>query len=574
MKKVMGWFRFSKNTKVEITYLWWLWENLTGSSKLLTITTWSKIFNVLIDAGSRQWWLDQDEFNANMPIDPTSLHAIILTHAHMDHIGKIPLYFRNWFTWPIYTTPITKPLIFEALKDEQKIFQRILEEKKEILTKLKKAFNVVKRHQASNFEWWAKIKKMWEQKTEEIKKKYSNSINMLQKNKIHSLDDIKKFESTIQTMEDEKVSSELDLFAVMRLVRTAPYNKTFHIVPRVASAKFYNAWHIEWSAQVDIEVAQKNLLFSGDLGRIRDNLVVWKPIIPKKNKYSFLSLESTYAGKIHPDRFDANNELFDEIANTHWPILLPCFSLQRIPEILLTLLKGKEQLNETEESIYGKRANKKWFELKNIVDSEIIQENIRIKKEWPKWATNRDIDTIYVDSPLGKKYKEIFMKELWTKYKNINTNKIKFITLAERENLIGKIKKWHRILILSSSGMLQWGTVMHYLPEILKQHKAKIIFTWYAWPNTLAWQINGGNKIIAIKWERHEVFCANKYIQWFSSHADHDELIDYFKSIPKARWSKVVLEHWWETREILAWDMINSSSKILIPQEWDKIRLL
>ncbi len=550
----MTWFSFGKNTKVEITYHGWLWENLTGSSKLLSITIWTKIYNILIDAGSRQWWLDQDKFNDHMPIDPKSIYAIVLTHAHMDHIGKVPLYVRNGFTWPIYTTPITKPLIFEALKDEQKIFQRILEEKKEILTKLKKAFNIVKRHQASNFEWWAKIKKHGEQKTAEIKKKHTSSTNMLQRNNISSITDIRKYENAIQTMEEQKERSEQDLFKVMWLIKTAPYNKVMHIVPRVASATFYNAWHIEWSAQVDIEVAQKNFLFSGDLWRIHDNFIVWKPVIPKKNKYSFISLESTYAGKVHPNRKDAEDHFYNEIANTHWPVIAPTFALQRILEWAGTALKWGNRLNETQESIYSDRASKKDIEWNN--------KKIRI------------IDTIYIDAPLGKKYKEIFLKELWSKYSFINTSKVKFVTVTERQELLLRIKKWHRLLIFSSSWMLQWGTVMHYLPEILKQKKWKIIFTWFPWQNTLASQIVSGNKKVVVNWLLQDVTCESIYIEGFSSHADHDELVEYFQWIKKAKWAKVALEHWWINRNILAEDIKNWSVKVIIPQEWDKFRIL
>jgi metallo-beta-lactamase family protein len=548
----MNKLNLSKSPKVDITYLGGLWENLTGSSKLLTIKNGAKIYNLLIDAGSRQWWLDQDIFNATMPVDVSTINAIILTHAHMDHIGKIARYIRHWYNWPIYTTPITKSLVFEALKDEQKIFQRILEEKKEILTRIKKAFSSVKRHNSNNYEWWAKIKKLWEKKTADINTRQTNSINMLKRNSINTWEDIKVFENTVQTMDEERERSEQDIFEVMSLIKTMPYNKTIQVIPKVASATFYNAWHIEWSAQVDIGVGQKNLLFSGDLWRIRDNLVVWNPVIPKKNKYSFLSLESTYAGKRHPDRVDAENELFDEIANTHWPVLLPCFSLQRIPEVLLTLLKGKERLDESEESVYSDRASKK--------DTD--------------WKKARNFDTIYVDSPLGKKYKEIFLKELWSKYKNINTKNIKFVSVTDREQLLLRIKKWHRILILSSSGMLQWWSVMHYLPEILQQRKWKIIFTWYSGKNTLAWQIVDGNKRVSIGWNNHEVMCDSKYITWFSSHADHDELVDYTKGIQKVKWAKIVLEHGWATREILAKDLESTSVKVLIPQEWDKIHVL
>jgi metallo-beta-lactamase family protein len=186
----------------------------------------------------------------------------------------------------------------------------------------------------------------------------------------------------------------------------------------------------------------------------------------------------------------------------------------------------------------------------------------------------RHIDTIYVDSPLGKKYKEIFLREFWSKYKNINTNKIKFISVVEREALILRIKKWHRVIILSSSWMLQWGTVMNYLPELLKQKKWKIIFTWYSGKNTLAWQINDGNKKVIIKWVLHNVLCDSKYVTWFSSHADHDELVQYSQSIQKTKWAKIVLEHWWETRKILAESIKSWWIKVIVPQEWDKIRIL
>lgn len=115
---------------------------------------------------------------------------------------------------------------------------------------------------------------------------------------------------------------------------------------------------------------------------------------------------------------------------------------------------------------------------------------------------------------------------------------------------------------------------MHYLPEILKQTKWKIIFTWYSGKNTLAWQINDGNKKVMIKWVLHDVACASKYVTWFSSHADHDELVSYFQGTQKTKWAKVVLEHWWETRNILAESIKNLSVKVLVPQEWDKIRIL
>ena len=544
----MGWLHISKKDKIDITYLGWLGENLTWSSKLLRIRTWHRIYNILIDAWSRQWGVEGDNFNTTIPVDLKKIHAILITHAHMDHIGKIPLYVRHGYKGPIYMTPVTSPILFEALKDEQKIFQRILEEKKEVLTKIKKAFNAIKSHNARTHEWWVKIKKLDEQKKKAAATKHSSNQNLLNRHNISSIQDIKKLEQTVHTMDEEKEQNEQDLWNIISLIKTTPYNKPVTIIPKVAEATFYNAWHIEGSAQIDIEVAKNKLLFSGDLWRIRDNAIIGKPSMPKKKWYSFVSLESTYAWKVHQEREEANKDLYYEISHTHWPILMPCFSLQRIPEVLLTLLEWQDELTESQET--STRISKK--------------EDIK----------PRTIDTIYVDSPLGKKYKEIFMKELGTKYAYLNTSNIKFISVAEREELLLKIRKGYRVLILSSSGMLQWWTVMHYLPEILKQAKAKIIFSWFPGKNTLASQIVDGNRKVVITGAVHDVNCNSVYIEWFSSHADHNELVHYHDSISKTKWAKVVLEHGWINRHILAADIKNPATKVIVPQEWDSISIL
>ena len=298
----------------------------------------------------------------------------------------------------------------------------------------------------------------------------------------------------------------------------------------------------------------KKALFSGDLGRITDNVIIGKPTIPKET-YDFISLESTYGGKNHPKRSAAKAKLYREIKNSHKAVILPCFSLQRIPEILITLLD--------------------WLA------EESLQERQKIHSEDEK--PQREFGKIYVDSPLGKKYIEIFLQELLVgkslKYKKLVTDKVHYVQLAERQHLIEKINKWHRLILISSSGMLQWGTIMSYLPHVLSNPHASLIFTGYPGNDTLARRlIDQREKQVYIQGQPTDVVCRTKYIEWFSWHADHGDLMKYFKDIKKSRHAKVALEHWWEQRFALEKSIKNARQHNIsvtthIPAENETIQL-
>jgi len=101
---------------------------VTGSSYLLTMDTNQTL---LIDLGLFQGEDDKEEINAQpLPFDAKNLSAVFVTHAHLDHCGRLPLLIQNGFSGPIYTTAPTKDIIKLSLLDTIRISQ---EEKKEPL---------------------------------------------------------------------------------------------------------------------------------------------------------------------------------------------------------------------------------------------------------------------------------------------------------------------------------------------------------------------------------------------------------------------------------------------------------
>ena len=85
--------------------------NATGSNFLLTVAGTAKPFHVMVDCGLLQGSSFAAEENRKpFPYDPTSIDSLFVTHAHADHIGRIPKLVQAGFRGPIYSTPETKSI--------------------------------------------------------------------------------------------------------------------------------------------------------------------------------------------------------------------------------------------------------------------------------------------------------------------------------------------------------------------------------------------------------------------------------------------------------------------------------
>lgn len=252
-------------------------HEVTGSCTLLNV----KGKNILIDCGMEQG-IDTYE-NADLPILPMDIDAILLTHAHIDHSGKIPAMVANGYSGPIYSTFATHKLCEIMLRDSAHI------QEQEAKWQNRKA----KRAGADTYE-------------------------------------------PIYTTQDAQKALEL--------FETAHYGEEIEIFNGI-SISFLDAGHLLGSSSIYIKVSENGetttLLFSGDLGNVR------RPLIrdpQKPQSADYVIIESTYGDRLHGSRPDYLGQFTDVIQRTldrGGNVVIPSFAIGRTQEILYLIRKIK-----------------------------------------------------------------------------------------------------------------------------------------------------------------------------------------------------------------------------------------
>ncbi|MFA5273158.1 MAG: MBL fold metallo-hydrolase [Candidatus Peribacter sp.] len=256
-------------------------REVTGSCHEIRIETPKGVRRVLLDCGLFQGKrAESAEKNATFTLDPKKdVDAVILTHAHMDHVGRIPVLFRRGYVGPVFCTYATKDLAEVMLQDGGYI----------------------------------------QEKDEEYFRKHADKSRL-------------PTEGPLYTQKDAK--------ECMALFRGENMNEWFQVCDGVR-AQFVEAGHIVGAVMVVLEITEQGqthrIGFSGDLGRnmlpiIRDPA----PMPPVET----LICESTYGNRMHEDIDTARHHLRDVITRTAQrggKVFIPAFSLERAQELLYDL---------------------------------------------------------------------------------------------------------------------------------------------------------------------------------------------------------------------------------------------
>ncbi len=250
----------------------------TGSQHLLEINGQRILLDCGLYQGRRR---DSYERNQHFHYDPATLHAVVLSHAHIDHSGNLPNLVKRGYQGNIYATFATRDLCQIMLADSAKI-------------------------QGYDTEW----------------------IN--RKRKKQSLPPI------------EPIYNEIDAEASLRNFVTLGYDRPMPIAEGV-TLTFIDAGHILGSAQVVLDLEEKatgrkkRLVFSGDVGR-GNNKILRDPSIPQD--VDFLIMESTYGGREHELETVADEILADilnDALKQNGKVIIPAFAVERTQQLIYVL---------------------------------------------------------------------------------------------------------------------------------------------------------------------------------------------------------------------------------------------
>jgi len=238
---------------------------------------------LLVDCGMFQGDRDTEAANAQpFGFDPASIDALLLTHAHLDHCGRIPLLVRQGFHGRILATSATRELVRVVLLDAASL-------QVEDAAHASRSSRNGQDHAAP----------------------------------LYDLDD---------------ALHALDFFD-----RGIGYDEAIEVVPGIV-ARFLDAGHILGSASVRLDVRDgelhRSVLFSGDLGNPGRPLLRDPTPAPDAD---YVVMECTYGDRPHRPLPDSVQELFRAIRETaqrHGNVVIPTFALERAQEILYYLHQG------------------------------------------------------------------------------------------------------------------------------------------------------------------------------------------------------------------------------------------
>ena len=255
-------------------------RTVTGSSHLITTDTGLKI---LLDCGLYQGHLDgMEDFNKKWAFEPSEIDVLVLSHAHIDHAGRIPKLVKDGFKGDIYCTSATRDLCAIMLLDSAMIQEREAEYKN-------------KRIDSHNY-----------------------------KDRVEPLYTIKD------------ASRAMDQFV------SFGYNRWFEIAKGV-SVIFKDSGHILGSASVTLKIERADRTytyvgFSGDIGRPQRPILRDPQTMPDLD---YLICESTYGGQEHERESSDMNQLLKIIKKTcvenQGRLIIPAFSVGRTQEIIYML---------------------------------------------------------------------------------------------------------------------------------------------------------------------------------------------------------------------------------------------
>ena len=456
---------------------------VSGSCALLKVADSS----VIIDCGS---FYDEGNLPSdNSVIDKKLLNAdaMVLTHAHNDHSGRVLQLISEGFNGNIYCTDATKKILFEMYDDGWN-------------------YDYVKKKY-----FWSKSRREKIQ-LRESKESLTLHWHSACKNAVKNMEESKSNVSLAQLKNKYGINFKVcknclskDLEKLQNRFISVEYKENIDITDKI-NFSLYNAGHISGSASVIFYVYDENkintIAFSGDLGSGYSKITPDKDIIPKVD---YVFVETTYGGD-KKNIGHADYQKFQQMLSTAMEnnkiVWIPALSLHRTQKIL--------------------------FEIKQAQLNGLISYDV----------------PVYSLSPSSNGITERYEKEAnfpsrdkWFKNEVYQTGS--FLP----ENYITKKPKEFPApsIIISASGMMDQGVSYGLISKLLPLENVEICLVSYASPATPAGKLKKGAKYIRVGKNSVKVAAKVNIFDIFSDHPDIEELMKWLSNQDST--TKVYLVH-------------------------------
>jgi metallo-beta-lactamase family protein len=400
---------------------------------------------VLVDCGMFQGQKEWRERNwQNLPLAANDIEFLILTHAHLDHCGWIPRLVKQGFRGTIFATQPTIDLCGVILPDSGHLQEEDAE--------------------------------------------------------FHNQHKTSRHDPALPLYTEQEARDCMQYF------KPVAFGETRQLSPDV-SFRFVHAAHILGSSMAEVTLAAgsgrpKRLLFTGDIGRVRDQNVAPGKVVyqgPQSGESTdVLVMESTYGNRQHPTD-DPRPELARVIRETvqrGGSVVVPAFAVERTQKFV--------------------------FMLKELMEAGQVPRT-----------------PVYCDSPMAIKAVEIFLKhteeysdatkQLTSRYGSpLQWPGFHFAETSQESKKINDAQG--PCIIISSSGMVTGGRIQHHLAQRLPDAKNTVIFIGFQAPGTRGFTIKSGASEVKMLGQTVPIRAQVAAFEQFSDHADTRELLEWLRT--------------------------------------------
>jgi len=410
---------------------------VTGSKYLVEVAG----KRLLVDCGLFQGTNELKDRNWKpLPIDPKTIDYAMLTHAHLDHTGWLPVLVKAGYRGPIFANPATIELTEILLKDSAHLQQE----------------------EAENAQ----------------RNKWSRHP------------------------EPRALYGPDDVDPVLKLLKPMPRSGGFDISPAFRVTSF-DAGHILGSSSLELAITENGkkiiVVFSGDVGRYSQPILK-DPTTPSSNA-DVLLCESTYGDREHPDGDPAEllAGIVNRVAKRGGSIVIPAFAIGRTQTFM--------------------------YYMRQLEDQQRI----------PRLP-------VYVDSPMALSATDLYLKhhedhdlefsqeESGGKGDPLSVHEFHLTRSVEESRAINSVKT--PCIIISASGMVSGGRVLHHLAQRLPDARNAVILGGFQAEGTRGRALQEGAKVLQLFGQAVPVCAEIVEMGQFSAHAGKSELLRWLTALP------------------------------------------